>query len=212
MEIDYSNIIYSAPDPTTGQPVDIDGCTLFVYGSAPTPAVNVLTGSWQPDPAAAGQPITSAVTTRVDNPYQSPSGDSISQHWSWDTTGVYLSADGTSGSFTPDEGDWTISWDEGAPTTTFTGTFNDPGYYIISVTATLTYHDDTTNTDVGTYTETGYIGGSATDLAPPPAGSAPQAMSAHQVMRPMDASNSTAGKGLKVTASGITVWFGSGLV
>jgi len=44
VEIDYSNIIYGAPDPTTGQPVDIDGCTLFVYGSAPTPAVNATSG------------------------------------------------------------------------------------------------------------------------------------------------------------------------
>ena len=34
VRIDYSNIIYNPPDPTTGQPLDIDGCTLFVYGAA----------------------------------------------------------------------------------------------------------------------------------------------------------------------------------
>lgn len=32
VRIDYSNIIYLPPDPTTGKPLDIDGCTLFMYG------------------------------------------------------------------------------------------------------------------------------------------------------------------------------------
>jgi len=44
VEIDYSNVIYYVADPTTGQPVDIDGCTLFQYGHASPYTVTVTSG------------------------------------------------------------------------------------------------------------------------------------------------------------------------
>lgn len=199
VQIDYSNIIYTVADAAKGIPPDIDGCTLFQYG--PKTVVNVLTGGWQPNPAAVGQTITSDVKTRVDNPYQSSNGDSISEHWAWDTTGVYQSKSSTSGSFTAYTGGYTISWAEGSPTTTFSGSFSDGGFYIIKVTATLTYHDDTTNADVGTYTGDGYIGGSAGDLAPPAASpaAAPSAASPRVALRPRAAGAApVAGTGLPV--------------
>jgi len=199
VQIDYSNVIYTVADAANGIPPDIDGCTLFQYG--PKTVVNVLTGGWQPNPAAVGQTITSDVKTRVDNPYQSSNGDSISEHWAWDTTGVYQSKSSTSGSFTAYTGGYTISWAEGSPTTTFSGSFSDGGFYIIKVTATLTYHDDTTGKDVGTYTGDGYIGGSAGDLAPPAASPAvaPSAASPRVALRPRAAGVApAAGTGLPV--------------
>ena len=44
VRIDYSNVIYGPPDPTTGQPVDIDGCTLFVYADLTASVTGGLTG------------------------------------------------------------------------------------------------------------------------------------------------------------------------
>ena len=78
VEIDYSNVIYTVADPSKGIPPDIDGVTLFQYG--PAPVLHIKTEAWQPNPAFVGQVITSNVTTKVDNAYQSPSGDSISEH------------------------------------------------------------------------------------------------------------------------------------
>ncbi len=203
VQIDYSNVIYTVADAANGIPPDIDGCTLFQYG--PKTVVNVHTNSWQPNPAGVQQPINSTVTTTVDNPYQSSNGDSISEHWAWDTTGVYQSKDGTSGSFTTYGSGYSISWAEGDSSTIFTGSFDDVGYYIIKVTATLTYHDDTTNADVGTYTGDGYIGGSAGDLAPPTA--TPSAASPRVAMSPSAAgAPATTFKGVPV-AAGTTVVF-----
>ena len=182
IKIVYSNVFLTGP-------TDIDGVTLFCYngGGVMAPVINVNTGAWQPNPAGVGQIITSHVTTIVDNPYQSPSGDSISQHWNWITGGVYRSDDGTSGSFTPYTSGYGIAWSPGSSTTDFSGTFSEAGFYIIKVTAALTYHDDTTGKDIVTCTSDGYIGGSAGDLAPPPGSPIASAMSAHQTLRSMDA-------------------------
>ena len=199
VEIDYSNIIYTVADASKGIPPDIDGCTLFLYGPSTVPVVSVQTGSWQPNPATVGQTITSTVTASVNPAYPSPNGDSISQHWTWTTGGVYQSNDGSTGSFTTDNGDYAIAWTQGSSSTTFSGIFNDAGYYIIKVTATLTEHDDTTGQDVGTYSGIGYIGGEASDLAPAPGSPSNSAnvLSAHQAMKPMDTATPTA-KGISV--------------
>ena len=191
IKIVYSNVFLTGP-------TDIDGVTLFCYngGGVMAPVINVNTGAWQPNPAGVGQIITSHITTTVDNPYQSPSGDSISQHWNWITGGVYRSDDGTSGSFTPYTSGYGIAWSPGSSTTNFSGTFNATGYYIIKVTGTLTYHDDTTGKDSVTCHGDGYIGGSAGDLAPPPGS---PAISVHQTLRPMGVP-APAAKGVPVGA------------
>lgn len=185
-------------DASKGIAPDIDGCTLFQYG--PIPVVHVNTSSWQPNPAAVGQTISSTVTTQVDNPYQAPSGHSISQRWAWTTGGVSQSPDGSSGSFTPCTG-YAIGWTQGSPATTFSGIFNNGGYYIIKVTATLTYHDDTAGADVGTYSGVGYIGGDATDLAPPPAAASSRATAKAQP------NAGTASKGVPVINPNLSVTF-----
>lgn len=79
VQIDYSNVIYTVADASKGIPPDIDGCTLFQYG--PIPTVHVTTGSWQPNPAAVGQTITSDVTAQVDSPPAAPSGHHLSERW-----------------------------------------------------------------------------------------------------------------------------------
>ncbi len=165
VQIDYSNIIYTVANAAKGVPPDIDGCTLYMYGPSAAPTVKVTTGDWQPNPAAVGQTITSAVSASALPSPQAPSGHTVSQSWTWATGGVYQSADGASGSFTKYTGNYGIGWDQGAATTQFRGVFYDPGYYIIKVTATVTFHDDTANANLGTYSGFNYIGGSAGDLA-----------------------------------------------
>ena len=163
VEIDYSNVIYTVADASKGIAPDIDGCTLFQYG--PIPTVRVSTNNqWQPNPAAVGQTITAPVSAQVDNPPVAPSGHSVSQKWVWTTGGVYQSPNGASGSFVACNG-YAIGWSQSGPTTQFSGIFQNSGYYIIKVIATVTYHDDDANSDVGTYSGEGYIGGDASDLS-----------------------------------------------
>ena len=139
--------------------------TRITVAPPPAPVIGLQIGDWQPKPALINQTITAPVTASVTaNPYQSPTGDSISQHWAWATGGVYGSADGSPGSFTPAT-NYVIGWDQGSAATQFRGSFSNPGYYIVQVTATLTYHDDTTGQDVCTASSSGYIGGSVSDLA-----------------------------------------------
>ena len=196
MQIDYSNVYYAVADASKGIPPDIDGCTLFMYGPSTTPVVTVTTGSWQPNPAAVGQTITSTVTASVNPSYPAPSGHTISQHWSWITGGVYQSADGSSGSFKTYTGNYGIAWTQDSPTTTFKGIFNDPGFYIIKVTATVTFHDDTAGSNIGQpYSGIGYIGGSASDIA---ATTPPSTAPTHSGPGPMAATAPAAGKGVPV--------------
>ena len=200
VQIDYSNVIYTVADASKGIAPDIDGCTLFQYG--PIPVVHVTTGSWQPNPAAVGQTISSDVTAQVSNPPAAPSGHHLSERWGWATGGVYQSSNGASGSFVACT-EYAIGWTQGSPATKFSGIFQHPNRYIIKVTATVTYHDDNAGSDVGTYSGTGYIGGDATDLSSS-SGSAPAtAQTTHLAQTPRQANAPPAGgaaKGVPVTS------------
>ena len=179
------------------------------------PVVTVTTGSWQPNPAAVGQTITSTVTASVSPAYQSANGDSISKRRQHQPE---LGVDDGRGvpvggrqqrqlhgvqrqlrDWTAYSGNYAIEWAQGSATTGFNGIFNSAGYYIIKVIATLTYHDNTTGKDVGTYSGTGYIGGSASDLASSGSASSGSTASAQSAMRPMAAGTAT-GKGVPVVA------------
>ena len=188
VQIDYSNVIYTVADASKGIPPDIDGCTLFQYG--PIPVVHVSTGNkWQPNPAAVGQTITAPVTAQVDNPPIAPSGHHLSEHWVWTTGGVYQSPNGASGSFVPCNG-YIIAWSQTGSATQFSGIFNSAGYYIIKVTASVAYHDDDTNSDLGSYSGVGYIGGVASDISSSP-GAAPATAKARAAAAPAAAGTTT---------------------
>ena len=182
--------------------------TRITVAPPPAPVIGLQIGDWQPKPALINQTITAPVTASVTaNPYQSPTGDSISQHWAWATGGVYGSADGSPGSFTPAT-NYVIGWDQGSATTQFRGSFSNPGYYIVQVTATLTYHDDTTGQDVCTASGSGYIGGSISDLASSGSSAASanvlsaNVLSAHQALQPRSTGTMTV-DGMAVAANPI---------
>ena len=173
---------------------------------APPPVVSIPPGStWQPNPALVGQTITSTVSTSVANPYQAPNGDSVTQTWTWTTGTVYMSAAGAPGSFSA-AGNYSISWSPGSPTSQFSGSFINPGYYIVGVTASLTYYDNTTGQSFGPYSGSGYIGGSASDLVLPKqiplsgsAASLPLSTSGSRAVQPQ-ATGTTTVDGIAVTA------------
>ncbi len=197
VQIDYSNVIYTVADAANGVPPDIDGCTLFQYG--PIPVVRISTNNqWQPNPADVGQTITAPVTAQVDNSPVAPSGHHLSEHWVWTTGGVYQSPNGASGSFVPCNG-YIIAWSQTGSATQFSGIFNSAGYYIIKVTASVTYHDDDANSDLGSYSGDGYIGGDATDLS----SSLATAQATRSARTPREANAPPAGgaaKGVPVTS------------
>jgi len=165
------------------------------------PVVSVTTGAWQPNPALVSQVITSTVSAGVTGTPTAPSGDSVSQNWTWTTGRVFQSADGSAGSFGAGS-NYSIGWTQGSAATQFSGSFINAGYYIVEVKASVTFHDDTAGTDIGTYSGLGYIGD---NTFVPPAASAvlrglTQGRSPHQLLP--NAAGSA--KGIGVTALTIT--------
>ncbi len=176
VEIDYSNIIYGAPDPTTGQPVDIDGCTLFVYGGAPP--VVTLTADDPGDPDEFQQ-VTSKVYASVDHLPAGHSASDLTATWTWTVVGMTHS-DTVDGTYTTDGVDaalFSVTGDNADltnPTATFNGEFDLSGFYEVEVAGSVVYHDNRTGEDLGPYGGPNtpadiYLGDTGDE---PPAGSA----------------------------------------
>ena len=133
-----------------------------------TNTVSVMTGGWQPEEADVNELISSDASASDSNAPQPQDEHTITPHWSWTTSGVYASNTGESGTFTPYTGNYVIGWNNANDDTkadiTFNGQFGSPGYYIVKVHVTVTYHDDTSNTDVHTSYGDGYLAGSESDI------------------------------------------------
>jgi len=137
------------PSPTT--------VTVQVY----MPTMTVTGGSWSPNPAYAGDIITCNASATV-----TPSVPGAVDNVAWQTTNCYQSADG-SDPFSPYSGSSGWVYTQGSLSTSFTGFFNDPGYYLIGVSASDTLKDSSGNT-LGSVSGSGYVGGgSASDISPP---------------------------------------------
>ncbi len=191
VEIDYSNVIYGAPDPTTGQPVDIDGCTLFVYGGAPP--VVTLTADDPGDPDEFQQ-VTSKVYASVDHLPAGHSASDLTATWTWTVVGVTHS-DTVDGTYTTDGVDaalFSVTGDNAdltSPTATFKGEFDLDGFYEVEVAGSVVYHDNRTGEDLGPYggpnTPADIYLGDTGDEPPPASTAAPNMTPAAVVtMRP----------------------------
>ena len=170
VRIDYSNIIYFPPDPTTGQPLDIDGCTLFVYGGSGNivtgdPIVTVIGGD--PGDPDIGQTNTCPVNATVDHLPAGHDPANLTATWTWTMgTTVWTPFPADDGSTPPpDTSTFAVTlstFDNLKSTGTFTGKYQSEGYFLLPVTASVTYHDSSTGKDIGPFPAagpaTGYVG------------------------------------------------------
>jgi len=124
------------------------------------PTLTVTGGSWNPNPATAGQLITCNVSASV-----TPSIPGEVDNVTWTSSGTYYSPDG-SDPFTGFGGSGGYVYGSSSMSTTFTAEYDIAGYYLIAMTAT----DNITvgGTSVASLSGVGYVGnGGASDIAPP---------------------------------------------
>ena len=167
VQIDYSNTVYNPPDPITGQPTDIDGCTLFVYGGAALsdPIVTVI-GDDPGDPEI-GQTLTCAVNGSVDHLPAGHNPANLRATWTWKMGTTVWTPFPSDNDIAPPPDTSTFNVpmnasDNSSSSATFSGTFQSDGYFLLPVTATVTYYDVSTGENLGPFPAagpaTGYVG------------------------------------------------------
>ena len=84
--------------------------------------------------------------------------------YAWTTAGVWYSPDGTPDTFEPYGDNYAIGWTQDTPQTEFSAQFFAPGQYLLEVQCVANVYSVYNGSLIASFTQTGYIGGDASDI------------------------------------------------